>query len=278
MIGRARLLGLAVLAIPMAGFSPFEADEEHVAEGNARLEAGDPAAALRSYEAAERAVGSRPEIDHDRGHAELAAGRAEEAKASWRRAATRAPPALASRALQNLGTTLAAEGDREGALRAFSDALAKDPTNEDARFDLEVLLREGSRPEPPPSGAAGPSAGAPPPQGDGVSPEPRGDEAGAGQRKEKDERPADGAREAAAPKGASERRQPDARAGAGEDRRAGGPSGADLPEGSEPGRDPLSRQAAEALLDALRAREKHMPFFGRERRRETRRDDAAKDW
>lgn len=261
------------LALVLAGFSPLEADEPRVAEGNARLEAGDPEGALRSYDEAERAVGSRPEIDHDRGNAAHAAGRTAEATAAWRRAAERAPARLASRALQNLGTALAAEGDREGAARAFADALLRDPTNEDARYDLEVLLRGGrGRPAPQrgaqgaePSDPAGERSSGDPADADASGPRDPPPEPPAGQRAE---------REAAEPRPGEDAR------GAGE-RQAGEPSqGAartDDPAGG-PGRAPLSRREAEALLDALRAREKKMPLPFGERRRGARRADAAKDW
>jgi len=51
---------------------------------------------------------------------------------------------------------------------------------------------------------------------------------------------------------------------------------ADAPRAYER-RAPISRQDAEALLDALRARERTLPAFGPERAAK-RRPDAAKDW
>lgn len=240
--------GLLLLAAALAGFSPFEKEEENVRAGNARLRDGDPAGALERYDAAERAVGPRPEIDFDRGHAALRAGRLAEAEALFRRAARAAPPALASRALQNAGNALATAGDRDGAARAFGEALLADPSNEDARWDLEVLLRERERREPPP-----PQAAAPGPQ---------------------QARPQDGPAPQAPPPADP---QPD-------------PGGSPVPERNPAGREgaraeaerrgaprTLSRQDAEALLDALRAGERNMPLFGRERK-EPRRRDGAKDW
>jgi Ca-activated chloride channel family protein len=248
---------IALLAAALAGFSPFEREEENVRAGNERLRQGDPAEALRRYDAAERAVGPRPEIDFDRGHAAFRAGRLAEAEEAFRRAARAAPPPLASRALQNAGNVLAAAGDRDGAARAFGEALLADPSNEDARFDLEVLLRERERaaaedrPQPRADGADGrgperPDAGAP-------RPAPAEPSRGG---------PPSGTPDGARPPG-SERLEGEARG----DARAGG----------EP-RQELSRQDAEALLDALRAGERNMPLFGGRERKETRRRDGAKDW
>jgi len=251
MTPRAALLALAAA---LAGFSPFEREEENVRAGNEALAAGTPAEALRRYDDAERAAGRHAEIDLDRGNAHLAGGRGAEAAAAWRRAAETGPPALASRALQNLGTALAASGDRDGAARAFADALGQDPSNEDARWNLEVLLRQGSR-----------GRGAPRDPG-GARREERAGEArtapgtAAGEEPER-ERPA------VAPRGTEG--EPERRA------EAQGSPGAERRAGER--REPLSRQDAEALLDALRSRERNMPLFGRGER-ENRRRDAAKDW
>ena len=84
-------------ALPLAALllaaSPFEAEQPEVRAGNEALRAGDPAAALPRYDAAEREVGPHPEIDFDRGNALHAAGRPEEARAAWKKAAERAPGA-----------------------------------------------------------------------------------------------------------------------------------------------------------------------------------------
>lgn len=249
--------GLLLLTAALAGFSPFEREEENVRAGNARLREGDPAGALERYDAAERAVGPRPEIDFDRGHAALRAGRLAEAEALFRRAARAAPPALASRALQNVGNALAAAGDREGAARAFGDALLADPSNEDARWDLEVLLRERERRYPPPPQAASPGSRQATPQG---GPGPQAPPPAA--------RQPDRGGAPAAPDRTSAAGEPtdgEARAGAAAEAARGGAPRA------------LSRQDAEALLDALRAGERNMPLFGRERK-QPRRRDGAKDW
>ena len=239
-----RVAVLALLAVLLPGFSPFQAEEEHVRAGNERLLAGDAAGALRAYDEAERAVGRRPEIEFDRGNAAAHEGRLDDAQAAFGRAAATAPAPLASRALQNLGNALAAAGDGEGAVRAFSDALARDPSNEDARWNLEVLLRKrGEPPEPPPS------------------PRPS--------RGEEDRELARGGKgEPERARGEREKR---------EGARAEQAPASDEARTNAPRREPLSRQEAEALLDALRAQERHLPLSGRERPG-AEKDDDAKDW
>jgi tetratricopeptide (TPR) repeat protein len=246
------MIAPAALAALLA-FSPFTKEEENVREGNEQLLAGDPEGALLRYDAAERAVGDRAELDFDRAHAALRLGRAEEAHARLRRAAERGSPGLASRALQNLGHTLAGAGDREGALTAYADALRKDPTNEDARHDLEVLLRRKAEERPPQT------------PGGGQREEPKG---GGGE-----ERPDPKQGQQAAPDRPSPSENPGQ---AGKPDASPGPPPGEAPSPASASRE-RTRQDAEQLLDALRARERKLPLAGRERTG-SRRDDAAKDW
>jgi len=236
-----------LLALALLGFSPFRVEERHVRQGNERLLSGDPTAALKHYDEAEQRVGSRPEIDYDRGEALYRMGRKEEARKSWGRAAERAPSSLASRARQNQGTALAAAGDREGALAALAEALHLDPANEDARFDLEVLLRRkaaeeekaAARGEEKPSTTAEKGQPTEPNQHAG-EPQAAGEPAPAG----------------------GEASEPDAEDG----------------KARAAGETPISRPEAERILDAFRAREEIMPPGPAGRRTAARRGDAERDW
>jgi Ca-activated chloride channel homolog len=257
-----RRLPTAAAALLLAGFAPFQAEERNVREGNERLSAGDAQGALRRYEAAERVVGGHPEIDYDRGDALFRLGKRTEARQAWQRSLEKSPRPLGSRAQQNVGTALAAEGDREGAIAAFTEALRLDPRNEDARFGLEVLLRRKQAEEAARQGGAPSAAPSPADQGSGRE-EPKAPRPGPEQGQ---------------PQGAGEPpRAPRPTPGAGEPAR---------PEGKEAGRQegarggqaaPLSRQEAERLLDALRSREQAMPLGGADRRR-VRRADGDRDW
>jgi tetratricopeptide (TPR) repeat protein len=267
------VIPLALLALSLAA-SPLQREQPDVAAGNERLVAGDPAGALARYDAAERAVGPRPELDYDRGTALVRQGKTAEGIAALRRAAERGDARLASRALQNVGGALDASGDRDGALRAFADALARDPANDDARFDLEVLLRRRDREK----------------RSGGAKDEPERREAKAGQREEERAKRGGAEDEKGDRKGERERPTPgrrdeprrdgaDEREGRGRDR-AGAPAEREEPRAGEAGRakgEPVSRQDAERLLDALRARERNLPP-GTWQRREARRRDVEKDW
>jgi tetratricopeptide (TPR) repeat protein len=277
-------LALALLAAPgaAAAFSLLEAEQRDVREGNERLVSGDAEGALRSYDAAEKAAGPRAEIDFDRGAALYRLGRHAEARDAWRRALERGAGPLSSPALQNVGNALASSGDVDGAMAAYAEALRKDPRNEDARYDLEVLLRRKAAGAPPPS-ARGEQQ--PKPGGRDDEQQARQGEQAERQQQQGKERPQQEAQgpdperdaqrgepqRAQADRGEPERPEPRPAEGREETRTASEREG----PAARPA--PLDRQEAERLLDALRERERNMPL-GRRERKDGRRADAEKDW
>ena len=257
-------LALAALAALAAGFSPFQAEEPNVREGNERLLSGDAEGALRRFAEAEKALGPRPEIAYDRGNAQYRRGDLAAARDAWREALSREPGPIASRAFQNLGNALEGLGDREGAVAALREALVRDPSNADARYNLEVLLRKKDedakrRKDDPKQGAGG------------------------GEREEPSQGPAGRSQEQPSP---AKRDEQESRGERVDPRQAQAPPRPDEPAGTaeQEGRDggarprpEISRQDAERLLDALRARERKAPAWT-ERKGEARRRDAEKDW
>ena len=255
-----RAAWLLAPALALAGFSPFKAEERNVREGNERLASGDAAAALSRYGDAERAVGERAEIEYDRGDAYYRLGRLAAARDAWRRALQRGDLQLSSRASQNVASALAADGDRAGAIAALVDALRADPNNEDARFNLEVLLRqeeaERRHPDSEPAqsrlGRAGRQDTSP--QGrPGSNPSSREPSSGdlAGRLPE----PSSG--NASAVPGADE-------------------VNSEAAEASSLGADaPLAREEAERILDAFRSRERPLPRGGEAFHR---RAEVDRDW
>lgn len=272
----------ALAAALLAVTSPFVAEQPRVKEGNEKLLSGDAAAALERYEQAEREAGPRPEIDYDRGHALHALGRHAEAREAWRRALDGdRDGALSSRALQNMGNALDAMGDLEGAARATAEALRRDPTNEDARYNLEVLQRRKDRGKGKPEDEGQDQARrqGPPEQGQG-QPQPRQDrppEQAQQQTQGEQRKPGDDRQGQRPDEGQDERRP------AGEDERQGrGKDGAAQAEERPPAADgqrpeAIGRQEAEKLLDAMRARERNMPTMP-EARKAGRKREVQRDW
>jgi Ca-activated chloride channel family protein len=255
----------AALSALWLAASPFQAEQPDVKAGNAAVERGDGAAALPHYDAAEQALGRRPELEFDRGHAHQRTGRTPEALEAWKRASgPEVPGPLASRAEQNSASLLEAGGDREGAIRALGEALRRDPGNDDARYNLEVLLRrksqgagqpkdEGQQGPKKQDGPPNPGQGARPPeeQKSKGQPDPQAGQPPAPERKKDQER--------------------------GPHDQQGGQQGKERSTPGQPSGERLGQQDAERLLDALRAREKTMPL-GQAGRKEPRQREVERDW
>jgi tetratricopeptide (TPR) repeat protein len=232
-----RRLPLALSLGLLLGASPFREEHPLSRQARERIAAGAPDRALESYARLEGETGPRPEIELGRGAALLELSRDREAEEAFGRARA-APEPLGSRALLGLSDARAGAGDLDGAVAAAREALVRDPGYEDARVNLELLLRRRS-------GEKGEATEGGPPPGPARSP-------GAGSGEERGGRPPAG--------------DPAPRAGRGGEGAGGsGPAGA------------LSRREAERLLDALRAREANLPASAA-RPRGARRPDAEKDW
>lgn len=94
-------------------------------------------------------------------------------------------PRLAASALYNLGNARFADDDLEGAVRAYEESLRLAPGHDDAKFNLELALRELERRTPPPASQQAPQEG----EGEGESdqppdPEQHGPEQGAPREEE----------------------------------------------------------------------------------------------
>jgi Ca-activated chloride channel family protein len=266
---------LSALAALLLGASPFVAEQPQVKEGNERLLSGDAAAALGQYDAAAQAAGPRPEIEFDRGNALHALGRHAEAREAWRRAleADRAGT-LSSRALQNMANALDAEGDQAGAARALGEALRRDPANEDARYNLEVLLRRkgGGKGKPKDEGQDGArKQQGPRDQGPGQQPKPDQQQ----QAQQQGQPPPEPG--PAEPTQRSQGEQPREQGKKGDERQAGERQPDQAGERGAARPDAIGKQDAEKLLDAMRARERNMPL-GPPGRKDARPREVARDW
>jgi tetratricopeptide (TPR) repeat protein len=133
------LLGSLVLASLVMGiFAPgralawelFRSENDHVADGNELLRAGDHAGALREYDLAARELPSEPGVHLDRGLALMAAGDFGRAREAFMMAAD--PPATAeirSMAHYNIGLTYYREGDALAAGTPVPGAAPAAPAN-----------------------------------------------------------------------------------------------------------------------------------------------------
>jgi Ca-activated chloride channel homolog len=115
---------------------------ERTASAMTQVEQGKPAEAVRPLETAARLAASDPTAQYNAGAGHLLADQGKDAVPFLERAAEHAPPALKPRAEYNLGNAKLAAGDASGAVAAYKNALRLEPQNDDAKWNLELALRQ----------------------------------------------------------------------------------------------------------------------------------------
>ncbi|MBW8877677.1 MAG: VWA domain-containing protein [Acidobacteria bacterium] len=103
---------------------------------------GKPREAVPPANTALRLAPDDPLVQYDAGTARLGAGRGRQAVGPLERAAKGADRELAPAAHYNLGNARLAAGDAAGAAEAFKQTLRLRPDDQDAKYNLELALRE----------------------------------------------------------------------------------------------------------------------------------------
>lgn len=227
---------------------------ERTTEAMAAAAQGEADRAAELTDTALRLAGEDPLVQFNGGTAHLGAGQERKAVPLLEQAAREAPPALAPAAHYNLGNARLAAGDAAGAVEAYKAALRAEPGNTDAKFNLELALREKERQR---RGLGAPRQGQ------------------RGQRRDQDD---PSRRPGAGDTSESERKQdsrdpgesPDRQGEGGEQDRAGAPAQGPQAQGDRPlpryqDQPDMSAREAAALLAAVENLE-----------RQQRRDEAAK--
>jgi len=287
--GAALGVGLLLLAVPARALGPLEANPPGVERGLKAYDDGRFEDALREFTAAEHEAPGHPALEYNRGNALYRLGRYDDAREAYKRAADAAGPGLKERDLYNMGNTLAQLGDTKAAIGAYRKALVLEPRDEEARHNLEVLLRK--IPPPKSSTSDGGTDGGRPDAGprDGGTDGGQGDDGQSGdggtQRGDGGSR---GNADAGQGDGGSRAEQ---RQSQGSEQRDGGLDAGQRPElpdagTSEPERlrdagvgrtGGFDRSEAERLLDAMRQDERNLQLWRFQQKKRQRKPDE-KDW
>jgi tetratricopeptide (TPR) repeat protein len=247
--------------------------EPQVDSANTKVRRGDPKGALELYDKAGETLKEphhQGALAFDRGTAFIAEGRqsaslaAEEARRALESTSTELHP----RAAYNLGFALAEGGKREEAIEAYAKALRLDPTDEDARYNLELLLREKKQQQ----GGAGQQQENKPQSGNDQQQQEQQQSKDDEQKQDKSEN-----KQQAQQKQQPQQQQQEQKDEQQQAQRA--KLQKDRKEQPAPAR-PVDRTEAQRLLDALRANEKNLQVwrFGQRRTPPQRQRDVAKDW
>jgi Ca-activated chloride channel family protein len=173
--GRTSVAAAALALVAIAGLSSPAAAQSDWARADAAFKAGRFAEAESLY-ARRMKTKAPPDVRVNRATALAQLGRAEEAEALLA-PLTSSTGRAGSAARYNLGTSRGRRGDLEGGLGALREALERDPTDADARWNYEVLLRrQAEQQRPPQSGGGGqntPQQGGDDRQGPDAQPDPQ---------------------------------------------------------------------------------------------------------
>lgn len=137
--GRSLILALLALALPTAGVFAQEGRKQ-VEEGNRLYEAGRYGEAHERYLEALRQDPENPLIRFNEGNALYQSQEFQRALEAYGEVAEAGVQGLDARAWYNLGNALVQQEQLPEALEAYKQALRRDPSDRDAKHNLEVVL------------------------------------------------------------------------------------------------------------------------------------------
>ncbi len=144
MIGFRRLFAGLLLAGLLSGSQPLwsQAGREKVLEGNRNFSEGDYDKALELYREALEESPDSPAIRFNLGDAHFKKEEMEDAADSFSQALQSEDPEIKSRAQYNLGNSLYRQGKLQESLSAYREALKVAPGDRDAKHNLEFVLKQ----------------------------------------------------------------------------------------------------------------------------------------
>ena len=136
-------LVVLLVAFPfLAGFDPVRSRSAAVEEGNAKMKAGKADEALAAYDKAVAELPGDPAVHFDRGTALAALSRFDEAAEEFLHATEAKDPSLKEAAFYNLGNAFFKKDKFKEANEAYKRALALDPKDARAKWNLEIALKK----------------------------------------------------------------------------------------------------------------------------------------
>jgi Ca-activated chloride channel family protein len=137
-------LTVCVLALSplLFGFEPLRSRNGEIEQGNALLKAGNAEEALKHYDKAVAALPADAGAHFDRGAALYALQRFDDAGQEFLRATEAKDGALKAQAFYNLGNAFFKKEKFKESVEAYKRALALDPRDERAKWNLEIALRK----------------------------------------------------------------------------------------------------------------------------------------
>jgi tetratricopeptide (TPR) repeat protein len=134
---------LLLAGVPLlCAFEPLRSQNREVEQGNAAMQAGKAEDALKHYDAAVGQIPADAGAHFDRGTALYALSRFDEAGQEFLRATEAKEGPLKESAFYNLGNAFFKKDKFKEAIEAYKRALALDPRDQRAKWNLEIALRK----------------------------------------------------------------------------------------------------------------------------------------
>jgi len=139
----AQAAGVLMLLLPFLGaWNPIERNNRAVESGNASMKNGKAEEALADYDKAVAELPNDAGAHFNRGNALFALSRFEEASAEFLRATQATEPGLKASAFYNLANSYFKNDKYSESIAAYRHALALDPSNGRAKWNLELALQK----------------------------------------------------------------------------------------------------------------------------------------
>jgi len=134
---------LSIALAAVLAMNPFEKNDPLIDEGTSLYEKGQFEEALKKFDQAGAQYPQDPRVAYNRGLALHKLGKNDDAKQALQHALELDHDgSLASKSHYNLGNVAAAAGDKKLALREYREAMKKNPQDELARHNYEVILKD----------------------------------------------------------------------------------------------------------------------------------------
>ena len=284
--------GSSLALLTLLAMGPFEKNDPRVAQGMEAFDRGQYDDALKAFDEAGKEHPKSPVLEFDRGNALYKLGRMEDARNAYQHVTDLDRGELGAKDYYNLGNAWARLGKDKEAIAAFRKSLTLDPTDAQARHNLEVILRKVPPPkqQTPDGGTDGGSnrdGGHPDAGGadggrdagtDGGTDGGRGADGGGGDAGQGDggqgqgqQKPSDGG------EGSSSGRSDGGASDGGQDSDGGAIEEPKRPEpdgGASEGR--LSKEEAERLLNSMKRDERNLQMWRFQQHKP--RKSSEKDW
>lgn len=241
-----------------------EKNDPDVDAGNSRAAQNDPEGAMKDYDRALERMPDSPELHYDRAnqHLKMGAEHAESALKESLQGLQAQDRAQKARAMFDVALSQEGLGKPDDAIKAYEQTLALDPDDEDAKVNLELLLKSQEERKQKQQAQ----------QQDSKQKSQQKDQQpdkSKGDQQQKDQQQQAGQRE-------QQKDEKKEQAGQQQEK----PPTEEKKEQQQAEQKPVDRSEAERLLDALRTGEKNLQVwrFAKDKRKEAHRGVVEKDW